>query len=441
MASISRALVRIKEDLQPFVTEQDVRDACHAVGHQWRQRVLDPVTTVHVFVLQILHANTAISHLRHLAGIAMTPAAYCRARMRLPLEVFHRLLEQTATAFAAKQSAEWEGPRTFLVDGSSTICPDVPSLQAAYGQPPNQKPGCGFPVPKLLGLFDAATGMIRSLEVQPLFSHEQSGVWKLHPLLQAGDLLVGDRGFCSFVHLAMLAARGLYGLFRMHQRMIVSFKPHRKAGGKGRPSSTYVQRLGRYDQLVDWKKPQAKPKWMTRAQYDALPATLRVREVRYWLPRKGQRTRVVTIATTLLDADRYPREMIAELYGVRWTVETHFAELKTTLKMKQVKCKTLDGVLKELAVYCLVYNLVHAVMLEAAARQQVDPRRISFTDTVRWLTTATVGEPLPALWVNPHRPDRYEPRKIKNRKDNYPKMNKPRRILKQELRLRGANAK
>jgi hypothetical protein len=303
------------------------------------------------------------------------------------------------------------------------------------------KPGCGFPVPKLLGLFEAWTGMIRQLLVFPLYTHDLTGAWRLHDLLRPGDLLVGDRGFCSFGHLALLAQAGVHALFRMHQRVIVDFRPHRRHHGKGRPSSAFVCRLGRHDQVVDWPKPQAQPRWMTKAQYQALPETLPVREMRYWLPCQGQRTRCVTVATTLLDPVRYPREQIAELYGVRWSVETHFGELKTTLKMRRIKCRTVDGVRKELAVYCLVYNLVHAVMVEAARRQRVDPRRISFIDAVRWLRSADVGEPLPALVVNPWRPHRHEPRVIKDLQDTYRKMVLPRRTLKQQLHLWGGRPK
>lgn len=142
-----------------------------------------------------------------------------------------------------------------------------------------------------------------------------------------------------------------------------------------------------------------------------------MRELRYTLPAKGQRTRVVTIATTLLDPVRYSKDEIAALYGVRWTVETHCAELKTTLKMRKVKSQTPLGVQKEVAVYCLVYNLVHVVMLAAARRQRVDPGRSSFLDTVRWLLSAAPGEALPRLVVNPSRPERYEPRVIKDRHD------------------------
>lgn len=257
-------------------------------------------------------------------------------------------------------------------------------------------------MPKVLGLFDAFTGLVVEMLSFPLYTHEQSKVWLLHPLLKAGDLLVADRGFCSFAHLAMLCSRGVPACFRMHQRQVVDFRPHRKARDacakgrrKGRPTSAFVRRLGRHDQVVRWKKPawHQKPAWMSDGQYDALPEGLEVRELRYTLACKGQRTRCVTIATTLLDPAAYPGEKVAELYGIRWRVETHFAQLKTTLKMRKVKSHTAQGVKKELAVYCLVYNLVHAVMAEAAARQAVEPDRISFIDAVRWLL---IGRARPA---------------------------------------------
>ncbi len=173
---------------------------------------------------------------------------------------------------------------------------------------------------------------------------------------------------------------------------------------------------------------------MTIQQYASLPATLQVRELRYWLPRKGQRTLCVTIATTLLSALRYPKEKIIELYKVRWSVETHFAELKTTLRMRRVKSQTAEGVRKELAVYALVYNLVHMVMLEASWRQGVSVDRISFVDTIRWLLSALPGEEMPNLIINPRRADRHEPRVIKDLQDTYRKMVKPRQQLRKALK-------
>jgi hypothetical protein len=260
----------------------------------------------------------------------------------------------------------------------------------------------------------------------------------LHRFLKAGDLLVGDRGFCSFAHLALLAERGVQACFRRHQRQIVDFRPGRgsRAGvGKedriGRPSSQFVRRLGKHDQIVRWKRPPKPPMWMTLQQWARMPQWLEVRELRYTLASKGQRTRVVTIATTLLDESLYPRDEVAELYGLRWGVETRLAELKTTLKMRKLKSKSPEGVLKELAVYCLVYNMVKTVTTAAGLRQKVDPRRISFIDALRWLLLAEPGAPIPNLIVNPLR-NRHEPRVVKDREDTYTKMIRPRAELKAE---------
>jgi hypothetical protein len=458
MASVSRALSRIKADVRQYLSDDSILAACRAAGHKWRERVFGPVETIHLFVLQVLSFNTAITHLRHLAGQAVNAAAYCEARMRLPLAALQGLLRDSSTAMrdamrlAMGESAAgdvgslWHGLRALLVDGSSTITPDTDVLQEAFGQPTGQKKGCGFPVPKILALFDAFSGMVVEMLAFPLYTHEQSKVWLLHPLLKAGDLLVADRGFCSFVHLAMLAARGVVACFRQHQMQITDFRPHRKSrdqfrngSKKGRPNSTFVKRLGKHDQIVCWKRPPAAPKWMSEAQWASIPESLQVREIRYTLANKGQRTRQVAIATTLLDPEKYSKDDIAELYGVRWRVETHFAELKTTLRMRKIKSQTEAGIRKELAVYCLVYNLIHAIMVQAALRQGVTPDRISFLDTLRWLLTAEPGADIPDLIVNPHRPDRHEPRVIKDLQDTYPKMRQPRSELRKGLKKQGSS--
>jgi hypothetical protein len=295
-------------------------------------------------------------------------------------------------------------------------------------------------VAKVLALFDAFSGMVVEALGLPLYTHDQSKVWTLHPLLGAGDLLVGDCGLCSYAHLAMLHARGVMACFRMHQRQIVDFRPHRKAGRKGGPSSRFVKRLGKWDQLVEWAKPGQRPAWMTEAQFALLPETLRVRELRYRIPRRGQRTLCVTIATTLLDPRRYPGEEVAKLYESRWRVETHFAELKTTLRMRKLKCKGEAGALKELAVYCLVYNLVRAVMARAAARQATTPDRVSFVDALRWLLTAAAGQDVPQLVTNRRRAGRHEPRVRKDRGSGHPFMTRPRNELRKALGRREVTA-
>jgi hypothetical protein len=434
MASIAGTLGRVRADLESYLPSEQIEAACTAVGHTWRQRVFGPAVTLHLLLIQVLWSNTAMTHLRHLAGNVVSAPAYCKARIRLPLAALVALLRDSADDVRVGSGTLWCGLRAVLVDGSSTITLDTPSCQKAFGQPVGCKKGCGFPVPKVLALFDAFTGMIVEMMAFPLYTHEQSKVWMLDLRLGVGDLLVGDRGFCSFAHLAMLIERGVHGLFRCHQKTIVNFRPNRKAGGKGKPKSRFVKRLGKHDQIVQWQRPGTKPKWMTAEQFAALPKTLMLRELRYVLPHDGRRTVSVTIVTTLLDPELYPKEKVAALYGVRWTVETHFAELKTTLKMRKLKSTTPKGVLKELIAYALVYNLVHAVMCKAAARQGVTPDRISFIDAIRWLLTAAADSELPDLVVNPRRPGRHEPRVTKDRQDSYPKMCRPRNKLRKDLK-------
>jgi hypothetical protein len=432
MARVSSILARIASDLEQYLPEESLLAAFRSVGHQWRERQLGPVRTLHLFILQVLACNTAMAHLRHLAGEVFSLAGYCQARARLPLAALQALLRESSVAMRTAMtprdagSGLWHGLRAFLVDGSSTIAPDTPDLQQAFGQPTGCKPGCGFPVPKLLALFDAFTGMVVEMLGLPLYTHEQSKMWMLHPLLKSGDLLVGDRGFCSFVHLAMLQARGVKACFRCHHRKKVNFR----RGRKNRDATTeFVRRLGKHDQIVRWKRPAVKPAWMTTEQWAAMPEWLEVRELRYTLSTNGQRTHVVTIATTLLDETAYPKADVSELYGMRWRVETRFSELKTTLKMRKLKSKSAEGVLKELAIYCLVYNMVRAVATAAGLRQKVSPERISFIDALRWLLWAEPGAPIPDLIVNPLRPNRHEPRAIKDLQDTYRKLTKPRNEL------------
>ena len=165
-----------------------------------------------------------------------------------------------------------------------------------------------------------------------------------------------------------------------------------------------------------------------------MPESILVRELRYRIEAPGFRTRAVTLVTTLLDAEVYPADAMAELYGTRWRVEENLKALKQTMKMDVLKCQTVDGVLKELTVYAMAYNLVRVAMGQAAARQDVVAERVSFIDALRWLRQAEEGEEMPELVVNPHRPGRYEPRVRKRRPKPYPLMKKPRAELRKLLR-------
>ncbi|HLW67509.1 MAG TPA: transposase [Gemmataceae bacterium] len=141
-----------------------------------------------------------------------------------------------------------------MVDGSSFSSPDTPELQQHLGRPTHQKPGCGFPVAHILALFHAGTVFLLRVLAAPLHTSDAVQAPATHEALAAGDVLVGDRMFASFVHLALLQQRRIQGVFRMHQRQIVNFRPHRRFSRgsgkkKGQPSSRWLRHLGHWDRV------------------------------------------------------------------------------------------------------------------------------------------------------------------------------------------------
>jgi Transposase DDE domain len=443
--NIARIVDQFKQSWSEELEDDAIVRACQEAGHQWRERELGPVATVKMFLLQILFGNVACEFVPHLAGKDVTGSAYCTARGRLPLEALQTLLSRCTTKMAAcvRDTGLWLGHRLFLIDGSGFSMSDTPELQKHFGQPPGQAAGCGFPTAHWLALVHFGSGLFQKVITGSLRTSELSGVSQMHPELEAGDVLLGDRAFSSFGHVALLMSRSLHGIFRAHAKLIIDFTPERPHAipGKGksrcqpgRPRSTWISSVGPLDQIVEWFRPVEVPAWLTAEAWAALPATLRIRELRYTVARPGFRVRTVTLLTTLLDPQRYPQEKLAEAYGLRWTIETGLKHLKTTMKMDVLRCLTVRGVQKELTMFLLVHNLVRMTVLEAAQRQDVPPERISFVDALRWLATAQPGDALPDLVVLSRRPGRVEPRVRKRRPKDFPVMKKPRTVLQQELR-------
>jgi hypothetical protein len=413
--AVASVLARLKHE--PFADlpiAEHLDQACRDHGYLWRERLLAPLSTLKLFVLQVLHGNTAITHLRQLSGIDFAPASYCEARQRLPLEVLTTLLTllvqwAQATQRCVVQQAQALGQRVFIVDLSNFSMSDEDELREHFGLPQGTRPGIGYPLAAVLGLIDAASGLFTQMLCLPLFVHEMRMVANVHAALQSGDILLGDRAFCSYVHFALLNARGVFACFRLHHQR----KGQRRCG------------------IERWQRPRKPPAWMTLAQFLTLPQQITVRLASYTISQKGFRTRQVTIATTLLDEKLWPDAKLTQLYGQRWQIEGCFNCLKTTMKMNVLKCKTLDGVLKELAVYLLVYNLVRLAMLRSASQQHVSVDRISFIDALRWLCVRMLGlAGVEQLLINPHRPGRWQPRVLRRRMKPYDLLMRPRAELK-----------
>jgi hypothetical protein len=169
MGSIADVLRRFKQNWTEELAADAIAQACRDAGMTWYESALNPVVTIQLFFVQVLHGNTAIEHLRHLTGLSFTAAAYCKARMRVKLEALCLLLQRCVDELHQEtfETARWLGHRIFHVDGSSFSMPDTPQLQAHFGQPGQQQPGCGFPVAHWLVLVHASTGMITKMLAGP----------------------------------------------------------------------------------------------------------------------------------------------------------------------------------------------------------------------------------------------------------------------------------
>jgi hypothetical protein len=384
-----------------------------------------------------------MTNLSRLAGRRFTAGAYCLARQRLPLAALRRLLHETGAPLRSGRArrassgglGHWCGHRIFLMDGSSCSMPDTPALQQHFGQPDGQRPGCGFPVAHLLILVDAYSGLILDVVISPLYTHDLTSAAQLHGYLESGDVLVGDRGFCSFGHVAVLHRAGLHALFRAHQRLKVADPAQRPgvAGRRPRQTLEFAAQLGAGDRLAWWRKPRQCARTMTPAQHAALPEYVLVRVVDYAVKPPGYRTRHVQLLTTLLDAKRYSSHALAELYGLRWQIETNLRHLKQTLGLDVLRSQTPAGVEKEIVMFVIVYNLVRSVMLAEADRRGIAPDRVSFIDTLRALSWPILGAD-PPLLINPLRPGRIEPRLRKRRPKKYSLLRIPRQEWKRRAR-------
>jgi hypothetical protein len=437
--------------LAEVLTVHDIEQAYtdqHVTFGQSKRSFWTPALTLWAFLCQVLGADPscrqAVAQVVTALALSCAPedldtGGYCRARAKLPDAVLQRLALQVGHRLedTAPQSWRWHGRRVLLTDGSTSTLPDTPENQQAFPQPASQKPGLGFPIIRWVVLIGFATAALQGLAYGPYRGKETGETALFRQLLgqlATGDMVVADRYYCSYFLVAMLQARGIDVVFRLHQRRKYDFH----AG----------LRLGPGDQIAVWQRPQ-RPDWMTEAEYADLPETLRVREVLVEVHEPGYRVRYLVIATTLVDAKEFPKEDIAELYHRRWQVELDIRTLKATLQMDQLRCQTPFMIAKEIWVHCLGYNLIRKVAAQAALATGVSPRAISFKATLQvvrgaWQKlTATTGDDYVRLAKSlvralhkqrvGHRPGRCEPRAVKRRPKPYQQLQEPRATARAKL--------
>jgi hypothetical protein len=382
---------------------------------------------------EIVRQIQALFALHDLGKVDEQNSAYCQARKRLPLDTLCRL--RVALAATAEKTAElWHELRPKLIDSTTVILPDTRRNQHAYPQSRSQKPGCGFPLLRLTAVFSLATGVLLDYAKGNKHHHELRLLWQLLEQFKPGDLAIADRGFCTYVLLALLLPRKVLALFRLHQQRPADLR-------KG-------QRLGKNDRLFTWLKPPEKPRWLPQSWWKKIPTQLTVRVLRFQLRCPGYRSESVTLVTTLLDPKVYPAQDIAHLYARRWKIELWFRDIKTTMGMEMLRCKSPRMVHKEVEMHFIAYNLMRCLMAQAAASNDVALDRMSFkgtVDSVRQFSLAIaqarskrkqqylITQLLEVIARDqvPDRLGRREPRAVKRRPKAYPLLNKPRHQYKE----------
>lgn len=354
-----------------------------------------------------------------------TTSPYCQSRGNLPLQrlddIQGALCQEAEEALAPRDL--WCGHRVRVVDGSTVTLPDTPENQQAYPQQSAQKPGCGFPILRLVALFSMATGLLTGWVTGNWHQHEMMLVQSLWDYLRPNEVLLGDRGFCSWGLLAQCGQRNVHAVFRVR--------------GSRRGDFRRGRRLSKHERLVRWEKPRQRPKSISEQEWLSLPEFLDLRLVRCTLQVKGFRTTQVLLVTTLLDNVAYPPCALSELYLRRWNMELTLRSLKSILQMEDLSCMNPENIERELRMHLLVHNLVRRIMLQAARVYRVPLSRMSFAGALAscrrfgeaMLQTKSklkrrqlFDEMIRVIAADevPERPGRREPRVLKRRNKPYP---------------------
>ena len=421
------------------LSQQD--EGAHSRDRRWNLRLL-----FWTFLWQVAQAGAscreAIRQAQSLCHLNERPvppdesSPYCQARSAIPierLENIHRAVVEDAEAAVGAKDL-WCGHRVRVADGTTVTLPDTPLNQEAYPQQKSQKPGCGFPLLRIMAFFSLATGMLVSWVTGPWLKSEAALLQLLWEELRTGDVLLADRGFCRWAMLAQCGIKGIHAVIRVQ--------------GAKRKDFRTGQRLSKQERLVCWGKPRTPAASLSAGQWAQLPDGLQLRLVRCQLARAGFRTHEVTLVTTLLDSIKYSVTDLGRLYRRRWDMELTLRHVKTTLQMEHLSCKTPDNVERELRMHLLVHNLVRRLMFEAARRSGVPLDRVSFAGGLA--LARRIGEALLqartkrkcrelieelyrvlATDLVPDRPGRREPRAIKRRPKPFALLTKHRSVFRE----------
>ncbi len=432
-------------DFFNLLTSSEILDLVEAQLPEHRESKYPPTLTLSMFLGQVMSSDSSCQNavneanvkrlLSNLSAASSSSGGYCIARQRLPLEMVRSLAQQTGELLSTHTPNGWlwRGRHVKLVDGTTIVMPDTEDNQLHYPQHGSQAPGVGFPLARLVGVMSLSTGAVLDAAMAP---HKGKGTGehglfrKIRGVFTKGDIMLADSYYCSYFLIADQQIRGVDVLFERHGARQTNFNRGEK--------------LGTRDHVVIWSKP-SRPSWMDQEAYDGYSDELRVREVKV-----GKKV----LVTTFLTPREVSKNALGKLFLQRWHVELDLRNIKTTLGMEALSCKTAEMCEKEMWVYFLAYNLIRLLMAEAALQANVLPRELSFKHTLQiWVAwsqrqflsdakenTAALFLLIAQIRVG-KRPDRIEPRAVKRRPKPYPRLQKPRQEERERIKKQGHDKK
>jgi hypothetical protein len=429
-------------DFFNLLTGPELLEPLEALLPEYRERKYPPTVTLAMFLGQVLSAdgscqnavNDAIVNqlLSGLAAASANTGGYCLARQRLPTEMVCELARQTGALLNKRtpQGWLWRGRHVKLTDGTTTLMPDTSENQADFPQHGQQEFGAGFPLARIVAVISLSNGGVLDIAMGAYKGKGTGEHGLFRELLEcfvAGDVMLADSYYCSYFLIAALLARGVDVLFEQHGARNTDFRTGEKVGTR--------------DHVVKWSKPAARPEWMTPEEHEGYPAELTLREVKV-----GKKV----LVTSFLNPCEVCKRELGKLFLQRWNVELDLRNIKTTLGMERLSCKTPEMCEKELWVYMLAYNLIRLLMAEAAAQAGVLPRQLSFKHTLQvWIAwsqrqflsdapedTTALFRLIAQVRVG-NRPGRIEPRLVKRRPKPFPRLQTTRRRARANIRKYG----
>lgn len=417
-------------------------------GAMSRRRLFSKENTFWAFFSQVLDTDggckEVIRKLQAYASIkgvkvpSSSTASYCIARKNLDEQMLSDILEHTSERLEEiPEAGTMNNRRVIVVDGTGVSMPDTLANQRVWPQSARQKIGCGFPTARICACFSLKSGALLSYALGNKRSHELLLFRRQWNIFKRGDIVLGDKGFSSYFDSANLKKLGVDSVATLARRAPVT-------------ASGSIRMLGPDDLLITWRRPV----YNTHSAYSIeewaqLPEELSLRQIKVTVKYPGFRTQKFYIVTTLLDAVQYPAEELAGLYFRRWDVELFFRDIKTTMGMDILRCKTPEMVRKEILMHFIAYNCIRRLMCEAAKEVDIKVRVVSFKGSVQALRNwephlnqakisraerfRLISNLYEAMTNTPirQRPGRSEPRCLKRRKKNYQLMTLPRHEMKE----------